>query len=87
MISTDIVEIQSKFFSLHTPRCSLPKSQGNLLWRRQIWRSLTKVILNNYPGGGMEVLGSKRRGGGSVCVIGLLDRMAKSQGDVVVSHR
>lgn len=35
----------------------------------------------------MEVLGSKRRGGGSVCVIGLLDRMAKSQGDVVVSHR
>ena len=61
MIFTDIVEIQSPGFSLHSPRCSLPKSQGNLLWRSQ-GKCQTKVILNNYPGGGMKVMGSKRRG-------------------------
>lgn len=61
MISADTVEIQSQFFSLHSQRCSLPKSQGNLLWRRQ-GKCLTKMILSNYPGGGMKVMGSKRRG-------------------------
>lgn len=80
MIPGDTIEIQSQVFSLPSPRCSLPKSQGNLLWRRQR-KCLTKVILNNYPGGGMDVLGSKRKErGGSVCVIGLLDRVAKRQG-------